>query len=223
MIMNIQDYIIYRDALIIALNKPPGIAVHPSTGKKNSLDLFFDDLMFGLMERPQLAHRLDAATSGCLILGRHRQALNRMRLLFQTNAIHKTYWAVVRGIPQQKEGMIDLPLGKQEQAKYRWWMKVDYEKGKPSKTYYRVLGTHENRAWLELTPHTGRTHQLRVHCAAMGWPIVGEYIYDHFEGEPTGLYLLCRQMRVPLYPKKDPLILVASPPLFMEKILEQLH
>jgi tRNA pseudouridine32 synthase / 23S rRNA pseudouridine746 synthase len=221
--MNIQDHIIYRDAMIIALNKPAGIAVHPSTGKMSSLDLYFDDLKFGLPARPELAHRLDAATSGCLILGRHRQALNRLRVLFQLARIDKTYWAITQGIPKEKEGIIDLPLGKQEQAKYRWWMKVDHEHGKPSVTHYKVLGTFQDNAWLELTPKTGRTHQLRVHCAAMGWPVMGEYIYaEPSDGEAQGLHLLCRQMQVPIYPKKDPIILTAEAPAFMQEMLDKM-
>ena len=120
----IQERIIYRDAMVLALNKPAGVAVHPGTGNKGNLEIFFKDLAFGLPQPPALAHRLDAATSGCLILGRHRQALIKLGKMFENGTIEKVYWAVVRGAPPSDEGVIDLPLGKQSSQKNQWWMKV---------------------------------------------------------------------------------------------------
>jgi tRNA pseudouridine32 synthase/23S rRNA pseudouridine746 synthase len=174
--------VLYKDDHIIVLNKPPGIAVHPGKGKGPNLEPFFKDLCFELQKPPALAHRLDSPTSGCLVLGRHPQALKHLGKLFALGKIIKKYWALVNGRPVEDEGEINLPLAKQTEAKNQWWMKVD-QNGQESKTLYKVLGISEEYTWVELTPLTGRTHQLRVHCAAMGWPIVGDQIY----GPPSPL------------------------------------
>ena len=103
------------------------------------------------------------------MLGRHHKALEKLGLLFKQGRIAKTYWAVVEGEPEADTGLIDLPLGRLD-ATRGWWMKVDPQ-GLPSSTRFTVMGRANGRAALALEPLTGRTHQLRVHCAAMGWPI----------------------------------------------------
>lgn len=110
---NIQSLILYRDAMMLVLNKPAGIAVHAGAKKNDSLDAYFKELQFGLPRLPALAHRLDKDTSGCLVLGRHAEALRRLGHLFQNNQIQKTYWAIVKGHLAEKEGIIDLPLAPQ--------------------------------------------------------------------------------------------------------------
>ena len=210
--------ILYRDAMILILNKPTGIAVHPGMGKKQNLQSFFEDLKFGLPNPPALAHRLDAATSGCLVLGRHRQALNKLGQMFANGKIEKTYWAIVKGHPQEKTGRIEIPLAKQSTHSHRWWMKAD-PNGQEAITDYKILGETENYSWLELKPLTGRTHQLRVHCSAMGWPIVGDMIYGSSTGEENALHLHARSISIPLYPKRDPILVDAPPPFHMEEAL----
>lgn len=217
---NILKSVLYRDALILIINKPRGIAVHPGTGKGESLDKALDYLTFGLPQRPQLAHRLDAATSGCLILGRHRQALIRLGQLFSKNLIKKTYWAVVEGTPKETEGRIDFPLSKQSPDKNRWWMKTDPQ-GKEAITDYRVLYSGEGLSLLELMPLTGRTHQLRVHCSAMGWPIVGDRIYGQKDTD-VFLHLHARTIEIPLYPKKENVCVTAPLPEHMIQTLEKM-
>lgn len=212
----ISDYVLYRDALVLVLNKPTGIPVHKGTGPLTSLDTYFDELRFGLPQKPELAHRLDKDTSGCLVLGRHKQALKRLGLLFQHNYVKKTYHAVVKGILGKKQGVIDLPLAPQSSHTSHWWMKVDHEKGKPSQTLYRVLSEHEGHSYLELEPQTGRTHQLRVHCQALGYPILGDKIYGEGDGKMP-LHLHAYAIEIPLYPKKEPLIINAPIPEYMEK------
>lgn len=208
--------VLYRDALMLVLDKPFGAPVH--RGPRNAqgdvpLDLLFPHLRFGLPRNPELAHRLDRDTSGCLVLGRHRQALARLADLFKRGEIDKTYWAVVEGGPEADDGLIDLPLGRLD-AKRGWWMKVD-PAGQPSQTRWRVLGRSPDRrlTWLALSPLTGRTHQLRVHSAALGWPIVGDTIYGSAPrvGGP-GLQLLARSVAIPLYPKKPPVTVEAPVP-----------
>src|SRR5206468_10318417 len=116
--------VLHRDGLILVLDKPWGIAVHRGPKGGASLEDYFDALRFGLPRSPALAHRLDRETSGCLVLGRHRKALQRLMQLFKQGRVEKTYWAVVEGSPSADEGEIDKPLGRLD-AERGWWMRVD--------------------------------------------------------------------------------------------------
>jgi tRNA pseudouridine32 synthase/23S rRNA pseudouridine746 synthase len=156
---------------------------------------------------------LDKDTSGCLVLGRHRRSIAELGQLFKNSKINKIYWAVVSEIISDTEGVIDLPIGpKNPDDKRNWQMKTTPD-GLPSLTYYKVLGQGGGLSLLELRPVTGRTHQLRVHCAAMGWSIMGDRIYG--TAHENGLQLHARAITVPLYPKKDPITVVAPPPEHM--------
>ncbi len=178
----------------------------------------FDSLRFGLPRPPGLAHRLDRDTSGCLVLGRHRKALQKLGTLFKSGQIEKAYWAVVEGEPAEDAGLIDLPLATLEPGR-GWWMKVDAA-GLPSQTEWTVLGRLNGRTWLELRPLTGRTHQLRVHCAALGWPIVGDPVYGHGRNNPGSVLLLhARRVSVPLYSSKPAITVEAPPPPHMSRDL----
>ena len=218
--------LLYRDGLMLVIDKPAGFAVHRGPKGGESLEDHFDALRFGLPRRPALAHRLDRETSGCLVLGRHRKALAQLGRLFKSGAVEKTYWAVVEGGPDADDGMIELPLGRLD-ASRGWWMKPD-PKGQPAVTRWRVLGRappisgeESGIAWLALEPVTGRTHQLRVHCAEMGWPIVGDTIYGTAPrtGGP-GLHLHARDIVVPLYKNRVPIRVIAPvPPHMRERLL----
>jgi tRNA pseudouridine32 synthase / 23S rRNA pseudouridine746 synthase len=205
--------LLYRDGLMLVVDKPAGVAVHRGPKGGASLEDEFDALRFGLPRKPALAHRLDRETSGCLVLGRHHKALERLGLLFKQGKIAKTYWAIVEGVPDSPEGLIDLPLGRLDAAR-GWWMKVD-PAGAPSQTRWRVLspGVWRGRdvAWLALSPLTGRTHQLRVHAAAMGWPILGDAIYGQSarNGGPP-LHLHARRIEIPIA-KTGPAVIVEAP------------
>jgi len=265
--------LLYRDGLMLVLDKPAGMAVHQ--GPPNSRDRsrqclqdFFDALRFGLPRAPSLAHRLDRDTSGCLILGRHRTALAQLGKLFKSGAIDKTYWAVVEGGPDAEEGEIVLPLGRLDVTR-GWWMKHDPQ-GQTAVTKWRVMGSfsppscgearhpiararrgprlgvgvmrsgrtidashdpatplptlpHKGGGkitWLSLEPLTGRTHQLRVHCAEMCWPIVGDAIYGNAsrQGGPV-LHLHAREIVVPLYKNRPPIRVTAPVPSHMREQL----
>jgi tRNA pseudouridine32 synthase / 23S rRNA pseudouridine746 synthase len=214
--------VLYRDGLMIVLDKPAGLAVHRGPKGGPSLEAAFEALRFGLPYPPALAHRLDRETSGCLILGRHRKALAHLGALFRHGRIGKTYWAVVAGGPQAESGCIDLPLGRLD-ASRGWWMKPE-PTGQPAVTHWQVLGRGEDGdaaaaalTWLALTPMTGRTHQLRVHCAAMGWPIVGDSIYGTAPRHTgPGLQLHAFAVVVPLYPKRPPIRVEAPVPGHLE-------
>src|SRR5271165_3900837 len=211
--------LLYRDGLMLVLDKPAGVAVHRGPKGGASLEDDFDALRFGLPRKPALAHRLDRDTTGCLVLGRHHKALEKLGLLFKQGKIAKTYWAIVAGAPKADSGAIDLHLGRLDD-KRGWWMKVD-PNGQPALTLWRVRGRGARRgqpiAWLELEPHTGRTHQLRVHCASQGWPIVGDAIYG--AGGDIPLQLLARKVVVPLTKTKPPIKVVApAPPHMLEAL-----
>ena len=219
--------LLYRDALMLVIDKPAGMAVHRGPKGGVSLEDHFDALRFGLPRAPALAHRLDRDTSGCLALGRHRKALAELGRLFKNGAIGKTYWAVVEGSPPADAGRIDLALGRLDVAR-GWWMKPD-PGGQPAATAWQVMGrsaaagvanSAADLTWLALKPLTGRTHQLRVHCAAMGWPIVGDPIYGtapRLDG--PGLQLHAREIVVPLYKKRAPIRVTAPvPPHMMERL-----
>jgi tRNA pseudouridine32 synthase / 23S rRNA pseudouridine746 synthase len=209
--------LLYRDGLILILDKPAGIAVHKGPKGGDNLEASFHHLRFGLPRDPALAHRLDRDTSGCLVLGRHHKALEKLGLLFKQGKIHKTYWAIVEGRPERSEGLIDFPLGRLDESR-GWWMKVD-PGGQAARTGWRVLASGEAHALLALTPLTGRTHQLRVHCAAKGWPILGDAVYGH-DGGQTRLQLHARTIEIPLYRNKEPVRVEAPIPQHMRAALE---
>jgi tRNA pseudouridine32 synthase/23S rRNA pseudouridine746 synthase len=205
---------------MLVIDKPAGIHVHRGPKGGESLEDSFDALRFGLPRRPALAHRLDRDTSGCLVLGRHRKALALLGRLFKAGRIGKTYWAVVEGGPAQDEGRIDIALGKRDESR-GWWMKPD-PNGLPSSTTWTVMGRGGGMTWLALEPLTGRTHQLRVHCAEMGFPIVGDNIYGTAPraGGPI-LHLHSREVVVPLSKNKDAVRVVAPVPEHMTERLTQ--
>jgi tRNA pseudouridine32 synthase/23S rRNA pseudouridine746 synthase len=210
--------LLYRDGLMLIIDKPAGFAVHKGPKGGGSLEDHFGALRFGLPRAPALAHRLDRDTSGCLVLGRHRKALATLGKLFKGGRVGKTYWAVVEGGPTEDEGRIELPLGRLDD-KRGWWMKVDPE-GQEAVTTWTVLGRADGLTWLALEPVTGRTHQLRVHCAASGWPVVGDTIYGNAPriGGPP-LHLHSREIVVPLYTNKEPVAAMAPAPLHMQERL----
>jgi tRNA pseudouridine32 synthase / 23S rRNA pseudouridine746 synthase len=263
--------LLYRDGLMLVLDKPAGFAVHRGPKGGESLEDYFGALTFGLPRAPALAHRLDRDTSGCLVLGRHRKALAELGKLFKNGRMGKTYWAVVEGGPAEDEGRVELPLGRLDDSR-GWWMKHDPD-GQASTTVWKVLGrscgsvmqtatansvtspwrgevAERSEAgggdsalksphpggfaadppppgggkltWLALEPLTGRTHQLRVHCAAMGWPIVGDAIYGSAPrtGGPI-LHLHAREVIVPLYKNRPPVRVEAPVPPHMRERLMQ--
>ena len=217
----IAGRLLYRDGLMLVLDKPAGIPVHRGPKGGANLEALFGGLRFGLPRNPALAHRLDRDTSGCLVLGRHHKALETLGLLFKQGRIAKTYWAVVDGEPEADAGLIDLPLGRRD-ATRGWWMKVD-PAGLASQTRFTVLGRAGGRAALALEPLTGRTHQLRVHCAAMGWPILGDPIYGTLlDGSGARLHLHARSITVPLAKTKPPIVVVAPVPASMRALLGEL-
>ena len=173
----IRSAILHMDDAVIAINKPQGLAVQGGTGQTRHLDAMLDALQFDAPERPRLVHRLDKDTSGVLLLARSASTAAALAAAFRGRETRKLYWAVVVGIPPLAQGKIDLPLSKEEG---RGGERVipDEAGGKKATTYYRIVErAGRSAAWLEMEPKTGRTHQLRVHAAAMGTPILGDGKY----------------------------------------------
>ena len=205
----LEERVLYRDGLVLVIDKPAGLPVHAGPRGGPNLEARFGELRFGLPRPPHLAHRLDRDTSGCLVLGRHPKALRRLGALFAEGRVEKLYWAIVEGVPEPPQGRIEASLAKAAHGG-GWRMRVD-PKGQPAATEYRVLGTGAGRAWLELKPLTGRTHQVRVHCAALGTPVAGDPVYGKAAaGQPLLLHA-CSVM-VPLYPGRPPIAVTAPPP-----------
>lgn len=219
----LQARVLYRDGLVLIIDKPAGIPVHQGPGGGPNLEQGFDALRFGFPKPPALAHRLDRDTAGCLVLGRHPKALRRLGKLFSEGRAAKTYWAVTVGVPAEPQGRIEAPLLKISTRRDGWRMVVD-ETGQSAVTDYKVLGQADGLAWLELTPHTGRTHQIRVHCAtALGCPLLGDPQYATVESDRPGapMHLLSRAISLPLYPKRDPVGAVAPVPPHMAAALDK--
>jgi tRNA pseudouridine32 synthase / 23S rRNA pseudouridine746 synthase len=259
-----QARLLYRDGLMLVIDKPPGLPVHRGPKGVEAFEDYFDALRFGLPRAPALAHRLDRDTTGCLVLGRHRKALALLGKLFKQGKVGKTYWAVVEGGPEADEGRIDIALSKRDESR-GWWMKADPH-GMPSSTTWTVMGRasftspwrgevgersspgvgefstqdhptpdrlrrsdppppgegERKYTWLALEPLTGRTHQLRVHCAEMGFPIVGDTIYGNAPrvGGPT-LHLHAREVVVPISKNKPPVTITAPVPPHMRELLSK--
>src|SRR3954463_14850152 len=226
----ILSRVLHRDGLMLVIDKPAGLPVHRGPKGGANLETAFEFLRYGLPRAPVLAHRLDRDTSGCLVLGRHRKATASLGLLFKHGRISKTYWAVVEGGPEANDGVIDMPLGRLN-AERGWWQKPDPQ-GQPALTNWKVMGRGEGLTWLALEPVTGRTHQLRVHAAAMGWPIAGDNIYGTqaslrrlrneqyvpWLGEPR-LHLHAREIVVPLSKNREPVRVTAPVPAHMHERL----
>ena len=216
----ILSRVLHRDGLMLVIDKPAGLPVHRGPKGGANLETAFEFLRYGLPRAPVLAHRLDRDTSGCLVLGRHRKATASLGLLFKHGRIRKTYWAVVEGGPSEDSGTIDMPLGRLN-ADRGWWMKPDPE-GLKAVSNFTVLGRGDGLAWVALEPVTGRTHQLRVHSSASGWPIVGDNIYGNGPrfGEPT-LHLHAREIVISISRNKDPIRVVAPAPAHLHARLRQ--
>ena len=263
--------------MMMIIDKPAGLPVHRGRLGSASLEDYFDGLRFGLRDRPELAHRLDSDTSGCLVLGRHRKALARLGRLFQSSLIEKTYWALVTsaapgdfvlddaeisdtGNWHKINGFIEKISTKAE----GWRMQVcdgAQPGAKPAETWWRLRGKFsvpdsapdlsnsdlpraaQNLYWLELKPKTGRTHQLRVHCALLAAPILGDRQYGgqglaefaaklpqnlphenmtrptQFHNWPhnwRGIGLVAKRITIPLYPNKPPISVEAPVPEFLQ-------
>ncbi len=195
-----QEMVIHRDAQALVLNKPPGLATQGGTKTTEHVDGLLDAFADG-GNRPKLVHRLDKDTSGALLVARSSRAAAFFAKTFSGRTAKKVYWALIVDVPSIEDGMVELPIAKQPGTGGEK-MHVDEENGQAARTRYRVIERAGNRtAWVELQPFTGRTHQLRVHMAAIGHPIVGDGKYGGQAAFLTGgisrkMHLHARRIRV---------------------------
>ena len=202
-------HIVYEDKDLIVIDKPAGLVVHPGAGNEtgtlvNALIAHCGDSLSGIggVRRPGIVHRLDKDTSGALLIARTARAAAYFSKHFSGRSARKVYWALVVGVPEIADGLVDLPIAKQPGTGGEK-MHVSEHDGQPSRSRYRVIERAGNRAaWVELQPLTGRTHQLRVHMAAIGHPIVGDGKYGGKEAFLTGgvsrkMHLHARRIRIP--------------------------
>ena len=185
----LQDLILYMDKSVIVLNKPAGLATQGGSGLTRHIDGMLDQLAFEKNQRPRLVHRLDRDTSGVLVIARTVPAAAALaRSLAQRDA-SKIYWALTRGVPQQKRGTIKAALAK-EGARGAERMEIverDSDDAKHAITDYAVVDrAGEEFAWVAAKPVTGRTHQIRVHLASLGTPIVGDFKYGAQDARGKG-------------------------------------
>jgi len=220
----LQEAVLYRDDFAIAVNKPAGFAVQGGTNTDRHVDALLDWLRFDCKERPRLVHRLDKDTSGVLLIARNAAAASFFTRAFRDKTTRKIYWAIVVGQPKLRRGRIDLALAKSGGAG-RERVQAD-EEGKHAVTYYTIVDHAGSRAsWLALLPVTGRTHQLRAHCAALGTPILGDGKYGGSGAQLPGgaaahrLHLHARSLDIP-HPQGGTLSVTAPLPPHMRRMWE---
>jgi tRNA pseudouridine32 synthase/23S rRNA pseudouridine746 synthase len=174
--------ILFEDGEALVIDKPGGLPMDRPRAGGQSLENHLDDLRLGFQRPPVPVHRLDADTSGCLLLARNPKALKRFAAAFEARQVLKRYLGILAGIPAAKEGTIELALSKISSAAEGWRM-IPAKKGKPALTEWRVVAESGGRALVEFRPVTGRTHQLRVHSASgIGIPLLGDPVYGDGKG-----------------------------------------
>jgi len=220
--------VLYRDEMVIAINKPPGLAVQGGTRTTRHLDGMLDALRYQFTERPRLVHRLDRDTSGVLILGRTASAAAALAQAFRQRTAQKLYWAVTVGTPMPHAGRIDQALAKGAVQGGERMVAAEPAGGngaaRPAVTLYRVVEhAGKQAAFVALTPLTGRTHQLRVHMAGRGAPILGDGKYggsDAFlPGRARLLHLHARRLVLPIGGGRT-LDIAAPPPAHMTETIK---
>jgi 23S rRNA pseudouridine1911/1915/1917 synthase len=172
--------VLYEDADIIAINKPPGMTVHPAPGHPrstlvNAILAHCGDLSgVGGVLRPGIVHRLDRDTSGIILVAKNDAAHNHLSRQWKERSVEKVYLALVEGTPRPPEGMIDAPIARDPRNRQRMAIVPG---GREAQTAYRVVERFAGAALVEARPRTGRTHQIRVHLAAIGHPVLGDRVY----------------------------------------------
>jgi 23S rRNA pseudouridine955/2504/2580 synthase len=214
-----QGLVIHKDDTALVINKPAGLATQGGTKTETHVDGLLDALGYELDNRPKLVHRLDKDTSGALLLARTARSAGHFAKAFSSRTARKVYWALVVGVPAIEDGFIELAIAKQPGSGGEK-MHVDQKEGQSARTRYRIVERAGNTcAWVELQPYTGRTHQLRVHMAAIGHPIVGDGKYGGKDAFLTGtisrkMHLHARRIRID-HPKGHQIDVRADLPLHM--------
>ena len=202
--------ILYEDGEALVIDKPGGLPMDRPRKGGDSLDRHLDSLRLGFQRPPLPVHRLDTDTSGCLLLARNPKALKRFAAAFEARQVTKRYLGILAGVPQEKDGTVELALSKISSAEKGWRM-IPAKKGKPSVTHWRVLAEAGGRALVEFRPETGRTHQIRVHAASgIGVPLLGDPVYG--DGQTAARTMLHAAGLEVAREGKPPIVAVAPMP-----------
>jgi 23S rRNA pseudouridine955/2504/2580 synthase len=224
---DLERMVLYRDDHVVVLNKPPGLASQGGPGISRHLDAMLDGLRFGSDYRPRLVHRLDRDTSGVLVIARTPGVAAKLSAAFRGRSVKKTYWAIVVGRPVPPQGRVDLNLTRidgfrGERAAIAG--EYDTDIARAITDYHTLDHAGRKLAWLALSPLTGRTHQLRIHCASLGAPILGDLPYGaeiegrntaSVDGFPDQLHLHARQLTLP-HPEGGEVTIEAELPAHMQ-------
>ena len=224
-----KDLFLYEDEYLYVLNKPAGLAVQGGSKLKTSVDHYFDAIEAETGVKPRIVHRLDKETSGCLMIAKTLEAAQFYGEHFKEKTISKFYLALTSPVPKQVSGLIDKPLAKQMDGYYDK-VKIDYENGKLSQTYFEILDKDENAALILCSPLTGRTHQIRVHLSSLNAPILGDTKYGsknqiaNYRGKIENLYLHAWQICFPNFSNpKETIDVSAALPNYYSKILKNIN
>lgn len=193
---NIPIDILYEDEWLVAVNKPPGMVVHPGKGHWSgtltaALQHHFDQLStIGGANRPGIVHRLDRDTSGVILIAKTDPAHAALAERFAERTVEKEYWALVAGEPDRDADVIDLPIGPHPYQREKMAIRRDDPEARPATTYYQVVERFRGFALVKALPKTGRTHQIRIHLATVGYPVLCDRLYGGrariARGELTG-------------------------------------
>jgi 23S rRNA pseudouridine1911/1915/1917 synthase len=222
--------IIFENKDVIVVNKPAGLVVHPAAG--HATGTLVHAVLAHAPEiegvggelRPGLVHRLDKDTSGLILLAKNERAQRSLQEQFQTRTVEKTYLALVDGHPPSANGRIEAPIGRDPRERKRMAV-VSATKGRAALSEYRTLESFDKHALLEVSPHTGRTHQIRVHLAFLGCPVVGDRVYGPRRPSLSlqRHFLHAARLRVTLPGKGEPRTLEAPLPQELQQLLDSLR
>ncbi len=213
--------VLHQDEHLLVIDKPAGLIVHPGSGVRSGtlvnrlLHHYPEIASVGSPERPGIVHRLDRGTSGVLAIARTDAAYRRLSQAFAEREVDKIYLAVVYGRPDPPNGTVELPIGRHPTVRTRMAVVPEARGGRPATTRYRVLGTAAGISLLEVELLTGRTHQIRVHCKAIGHPLAGDPAYgeDRWRGLAPALRRPLREFPRPaLHARKLTLPSIAGAP-----------
>ena len=224
---NIPIEIVYEDSDIIVVNKPKGLVVHPANGNPdgtlvNAIMAVCKESLSGIGGelRPGIVHRLDKDTSGLLIVAKNDKAHIEMSRQIKNREVKKVYIALVKGVIKENEATIDMPIGRSPKDRKKMAVIKD---GKEAVTHFKVIKRYENYTLLEIKIDTGRTHQIRVHMAEIGYPIVGDMVYSNGKNEfgVKGQCLHAKSLDFKHPVTKKQMHLEADLPEYFKNILEK--
>ncbi|MBI5959541.1 MAG: RluA family pseudouridine synthase [Chloroflexi bacterium] len=219
--------ILYEDQYLAVINKPAGMVVHPATGHTTGtlvnavLARWPEIAAFSESGRAGIVHRLDKETSGVILIAKTEKTLNDLRVMFKDRQIHKRYIALVEGVPDAPDGVIDAPIGRDPKQRKRMAVVRD---GRDAVTEFHVLDTYSGVSLLEVFPKTGRTHQIRVHLAFIGHPVIGDGVYGSRKQQVKlkRYFLHASSITLTLPENIEPLTVTAPLPVGLQNVLDKL-